>query len=312
MRKTRQRNQVDTAVVLAVALLAASCAPERGTGYEGHLSSLIEVERAFARAAAEQGVRDAFRAFLADDGILFRPRALNAQEWLSQQPVTPGLLHWEPAYADVSAAGDLGFTTGPWSFSPDTSSPPVAHGQYFTIWKKVTDGSWKAVIDHGTFNPPPAAAVTEVETPPQPTVLRRWRVRDTDRADQIAALLQTDRAFAGAAATGGSLQALTGFVSPAVRTLRNGRQPVAGIDAILDLLAERPGRLAWKVTGGDVSSSGDLGYTHGEYVFTPADSASPIELGNYLRAWRRQPTGTWRVVVDLLSPIPPEAREPDE
>ncbi|UCF21144.1 MAG: DUF4440 domain-containing protein [Gemmatimonadota bacterium] len=312
MRKTRQRTQTDTAAVLAAALLAASCAPEHGSGYEAFLSSLIEAEHAFAQAAADRGVRDAFQSFLADDGILFRPRATNAQEWLRQQPATPGLLSWEPAYADVSASGDLGLTTGPWSFRPDSSSPAVSHGNYFTIWRRVAAGPWKAVIDHGTFNPPPAAAVREVEIPPRPLALGSWRVRESARAAQVAALLQTDRAFAGASATGGSLRALTGFVSPTIRTLRNGRQPVTGIEAIRDLIAERPGKLTWKVMGGDVSKSGDFGYSYGEYVFTPADESSPTELGNYLRAWRRQPTGTWRVVVDLMTPLPPTTQDPAE
>ncbi len=103
------------------------------------------------------------------------------------------------------------------------------------------------------------------------------------------------------------MQALTAFAAPEVRVLRDGRQPLTGFQALRDLISERPGRLTWSVLGGDVSRSGDLGYTYGEYEFTAVGSETPEELGNYMRAWRRygDEPGGWRVVVDLMSPLPP-------
>ena len=293
------------ALALAGISLVASCAREPAPEYTDLLQSVVETERAFAQAAVERGVKEAFQAFLSEDAVLFRPRAVNAQDWLREQPATPGVLSWEPAYADVSAAGDLGFTTGPWSFSPAPDQSPVAHGNYFTFWKKQADDSWKAVIDHGTINPPPATAAVRLESPTSPLAYSSWRVDEAERGEQVEALLQTDRAFAGAAVTGGRLQALTTFVTPAVITLRNGRQPLKGIDAIRGLIAGRPGRLTWNVQGGDVARSGDLAYSYGKYEFAAAEPPGTVEVGNYLRAWRRQATGSWRVVVDLMTPLPP-------
>jgi ketosteroid isomerase-like protein len=133
------------------------------------LGSLVDSERAFARAAAELGTLTAFRTYLADDAVLFRPRALNAQQWLREAPDIPGLLSWEPVVADVSAAGDLGYTTGPWEYRQDPDGAVQSNGNYFTVWKKQTDGS---------ISPRSAKRCYEW-TAPSPAPLRRkahcWR-----------------------------------------------------------------------------------------------------------------------------------------
>src|ERR1041384_3099053 len=111
---------------------------------------LVEMEHAFAKAAATKGTRDAFLEFLADDGIIFQPGPVNGKKYWSERQPRKGLLSWEPVFADVSRAGDLGYTTGPWEFRPNgPDDQPVAFGQYFTIWKKQKDGDWKAVLDRG-------------------------------------------------------------------------------------------------------------------------------------------------------------------
>ncbi|MGD2154993.1 MAG: hypothetical protein PVG79_17140, partial [Gemmatimonadales bacterium] len=227
------------------------------------------------------------------------------QQWLRQAPETPGLLSWEPVVADVSAAGDLGYTTGPWEYRQDPEADAVAHGNYFTVWKTQPDGSWKAVIDHGISNPTPDSVVSLRA----PSRGRRARLAPESPVDIDAAratLMQVDRAFAGAAATQGILPALAGYATSDVRVLREGRQPLDGIAAFRQLLSERPGSLSWTVLGGDVSRSGDLGYTYGEYEFRPAAGDTAVELGVYVRAWRRGPNGgsSWHVAVEVMTPLP--------
>ena len=81
------------------------------------LQEMVQTEQAFSRMAAEKNTRDAFMAFIADDGLLFRPGRVNGKKWLQDiRPPSdkhPGLA-WQPAFAGMAAAGDLGFTTGPW------------------------------------------------------------------------------------------------------------------------------------------------------------------------------------------------------
>jgi ketosteroid isomerase-like protein len=292
-------------VLLAWSVAGTSCNRDREARDETVLRTLVGSERAFASAAAQLGTVTAFRTFMADDAVLFRPRAVNAQEYLREAPEAPGLLSWEPVVAEVSAAGDLGYTTGPWEYRPDPEAGATAHGNYFTVWKKQLDGSWKAVIDHGTSNPPPDS-VGPLRSPHRAPGARSQLERPVDIAAERETLLQVDRAFAGAAATQGTLRALAGYVASDVRVLRNGRQPLDGIDAFRTLVSRQPGSLSWVVSGGAVSRSGDLGYTYGEYEFRPTEEDVPPESGVYVRAWRRGPSGSgsWRVAVEVMAPVP--------
>lgn len=124
------------------------------------LESVVNTERAFARNSEEKGTRDAFMAFIADDGILFRPTAVRGKQWMTKHPLPPSekrdLLSWQPIFADIARAGDMGYTTGPWQYKNDIhDAKPSAFGNFVTVWKKQADGSWKFAIDLGTSNPQP-------------------------------------------------------------------------------------------------------------------------------------------------------------
>src|SRR4026208_1537678 len=82
------------------------------------LQEMVNTEQAFSKMAEEQNTRDAFLAFISDDGLLFRPGAVNGKKWMLEHPVPPSdknpLLAWQPAFAGMSASGDMGFRTGTW------------------------------------------------------------------------------------------------------------------------------------------------------------------------------------------------------
>src|SRR5256714_4290459 len=145
----REKLKVGSMVICVLATALAVSAQKQSERTQSR-RALVEMEHAFAKAAATKGTRDAFLEFLADDGIVFQPGPVNGKKFWSERPSRKGLLSWEPIFADVSRAGDLGYTTGPWEFRPDgPDDKPVAFGQYFTIWKKQRDGLWKAVLDRG-------------------------------------------------------------------------------------------------------------------------------------------------------------------
>jgi hypothetical protein len=81
------------------------------------LQEMVKTEQAFSKMGEEKNTRDAFLAFIADDGLLFRPGAVNGKKWLLEHPAPPTdkkpLLAWQPSFAGMSASGDMGFTTGP-------------------------------------------------------------------------------------------------------------------------------------------------------------------------------------------------------
>src|SRR5947209_5025845 len=146
--------------------LASFAFAQKGDLRQASRLPIVEAERAFARAAAVKGTRDAFLEFLADDGVIFQPGPVNGKQFWQARTPRKGLLSWEPIFADVSLTGDLGYTTGPYEFRPNgADDKPIAFGQYFTIWKKQTDGSWKVALDRGTSNPQPSGPIAPLQFP---------------------------------------------------------------------------------------------------------------------------------------------------
>ena len=259
--------------------------------------ALVEMEHAFAKAAATTGTRDAFLEFLADDGIIFQPGPLNGKKFWTERQPRKGLLSWEPIFADVSRAGDLGYTTGPWEFRPNgPDDKPVAFGQYFTIWKRQIDGSWKAVLDRGVSSDK-AIAIQPLRFPLNDEGTSKATV-DRDRGK--AALLEQEREFSQAS----GLNARTAFgsyLADDARLLRQNAELTIGKAAASALMPEAGRALTWTVTLVDVSQSGDLGYTYG--TFELWTRGVTLQHGSYVRVWKKV-GGKWKVVVDVMSPDP--------
>ena len=77
--------------------------------------------------------------------------------------------------------------------------------------------------------------------------------------------------------------------------------PIVGREAIDRYLSERPGRFTGQGMFSDVSASGDLGYTYGRYELALKDTS---EKGYYTRLWTRDPGSTWKVLLEVTSPVP--------
>lgn len=266
------------------------------------LKEMVLTEHAFARMAAEKNTRDAFMAFIADDGLLFRPGAVNGKNWMLEHPERPSdkrpLLAWQPILAMMAAAGDLGFTTGPWQSKEDINDPkPSAYGQFITVWKKQPDGSWKFVVDLGISHPQAVGPAPRWQ--PQGKNIDA-KVDEVDVAAARNALLEEDRAYAKASLNDGLVNAFIFFSSLEVRLYRNGNLPYPDRQASAAALESTKGQVLWAPIAADVSRSGDLGYTHGTYEITDA-TKKVTERGSYVRIWRGF-GDHWRIVVDVTHP----------
>jgi ketosteroid isomerase-like protein len=300
--------------VLLVLCMLFAASPARNSSSssgdrEADLRSIVEAERGFARLSVEQGTRAAFIENLADDSVIFRPEPVNGKKWWSERPSRPGVLSWRPIFADVSRAGDLGYTTGPWEFrEKSVEDKPVAFGQYVTIWKRQATGAWKVAVDLGTSNPQPTAEQTpapEVKFPADNGAGKRPKPK-IDEAAVRTALLKMEDEYSKRVATKKTLDAFLSFLADDVRVFRTEAFPAAGKEAARSLLQAKPGVLIWQSAKADVSLSGDMGYTYGSYELKAADGKG-VESGNYLRIWKRQVEGKWKVVLDILNPVPPKA-----
>ena len=265
------------------------------------LQQMVQTEQAFSRMAAEKNTRAAFLAFIADDGLLFRPTAVNGKKWMNEHPVPASdkhpLLAWQPAFAGMAAAGDLGFTTGPWEFKEDVSdAKPAGYGHFVTLWKKQPDGTWKFVVDLGISHPMSGGPQTlwqpsEAKSPA--------RIQHVDVSVARRQLLDWDRDYFLLSTKDGLANAFIYYASPNVRLYRVGNLPYIGRHVSANALQAVKGNVSWTTTGGDVSQSGDLGYTYGTYEVTNA--AGVTERGSYVRIWQNE-NGVWRIVIDVANP----------
>ena len=287
------------AIVLTATLSSVAIAQRENQRSENR-RTLVEMEHAFAKAAATKGTRDAFIEFLADDGIIFQPGPVNGKKFWTERPPRKGLLNWEPVFADVSRAGDLGYTTGPWEFRPNgPDDQPVAFGQYFTIWKKQGDGSWKAVLDRG---------VTSEKAFPRPTLSfpgdeEIWDGKSKpDLASARANLMKLETEFSNASALN-ARTAFESFLADDARVLRQNAGPAVGKAAAGKLMPEAGRALTWKVALADWAASDDLAYTYGSFELNTRGVT--LQRGSYVRVWKKL-NGQWKVVVDVMSPDPKE------
>jgi len=288
-------------LIVAVTLVSLSAVAQK-TSSTSALKEMVETEQAFSKTAEEKNTRDAFMAFIADDGLLFRPSAVNGKKWMNEHPVPASekhpLLAWQPAFAGMAEAGDLGFTTGPWEFKADIKDEkPVGYGHFVTMWKKQSDGTWKFVVDLGISHPMSGGPLTiwkvedKIKTSPGKTV---------EVVKATSELIENDRAYA-LAAKEGLVGAFQKTASSDARLYLPEKLPFIGRDAAVTALTTRAG-VRYQPSGGDVSRSGDLGYTHGTYEkVNSEDPTKVVEHGSYLRIWKNQ-GGSWRIVLDVTNP----------
>jgi len=272
-------------------MAATACSPGTDTAtfedWRASLDHVVATERAFARLATDSTVQHAFLVYIDANGLLFRPGPVDGQSWLRQSPMPDDIrLEWQPAWADVSADGSLGFTTGPWRVGRRSDPGTITGaGQYLTLWRQSGD-AYRAVLDFGTSNPVP-----EVEpdlTLASPPDLPRPAMDEVTARESV----QIANEDLDAALTGGGTPAWAPYAHETVHWLRDGAQPLTGPAAVPQ---DAYGKV-FASLGSGAAHSGDLAYTWGEWRYATEPDGSPA--GHYVRIWRRDSAGQWKVTLD--------------
>ena len=293
--------------VIAILFTLASVSFAQEPKQKTPLQQMVLTEQSFSKTAEVKNTRDAFMEFIADDGLLFRPGAVNGKKWMNEHPAPPPpdgkrpLLAWQPAFAGMAAAGDLGFTTGPWEAKGDIKdAKPVGYGHFVTLWKKQSDGNWRFVVDLGIQHPDSGGPLTI------------WDVKDTDSsknfktvdvASATEVLLQRDRAYGDEVSKSSLASSFHAFASKDTRLYLPDHQPYIGRDLSEKALESRKGAVKYQPIGGDVSKSDDLGYTHGTYERADPVDPTKVEKGSYVRIWKKH-GNAWQIVLDVTNPHP--------
>jgi ketosteroid isomerase-like protein len=247
------------------------------TSGQRSIDGLVQAENAFAAYSLAHGTKDAFLKFVDSSGVVFNEgKPVNGIDFWNKKAKDPGILNWHPQYAAIALSGDLGFTTGPWTFQKTLQDSIIARGVYTTVWHVNKNGEWKFLVDLGVSNSP-------ANTDSLLVVLRNM---DHTQKYSLSSLLKTEKKF------------IELSKDPA-----KAYKKYLSTDAILNRNGELPQYTAWKsnsfpqnieykILGSGIASSGDLGYVYGTTVINN-------KTNNYLRIWRQE-NREWRIVDEVL------------
>ena len=168
-------------LLLVAAGLSVGCGSSTNVAQER--SALLAVDRQWSQTTTDLSK---FLSYYAADASVY-PQGMPIvtgseaiRDTFTKMTSMPGFsLQWNAAKADVSASGDLGYTTGTYQMAMnDAAGKPMSEkGKYVTVWKKQANGQWKVADD--IFNadappppPAPAAAKAKRAAPPRSTSKR--------------------------------------------------------------------------------------------------------------------------------------------
>ena len=112
-------------------------------------------------------------------------------------------------------------------------------------------------------------------------------------------LIAADKAFSKMCEQKGMKTAFIEYIDSNGVLLRPNEMPIVGANAI-DYLVQQDDQgytLSWEPRQGEVSKSGDMGYTYGIYAMR-LKSKDTVIYGSYASFWKKQHDGKWKLVLD--------------
>lgn len=144
-------------ILIIAAIFIAGCKGEKVESPDLLKEQIIQVDRAMSDMASTAGFNNSILAY-ADSGIVklndgqfpIIGKEVFAASFDKDKDVKT--ISWSPLHAEVAMSGELGYSWGNWKFmAKDTAY----YGNYFTVWKKQSDGNWKVALDGGNNTPNP-------------------------------------------------------------------------------------------------------------------------------------------------------------
>jgi len=285
----------------AMAVLASAC-PFVVLAASEARESVLASDAAFAALSVERGSQQALQAWLAGDGIVFRPTAVVGREWLATHEQASGRLEWRPAAAAVDCTGRLAATTGPWVYANSEGGEP-ASGHYLSLWRRDDDGEWSVVLDHAIDHVLQAEPSGQLQVAFD-TLWPSEAPRDCGKASDAnaEALAKADRRLNAAIRSKGIDAALRQFAEAGAVAYRDDSPPrPLAADWPTDGVAYG-GRLEGRAGSAIADPASDMGYTYGEVVEAAKRRSAAKVRAVYVRVWRHDGR-EWHVGLDMLTPV---------
>lgn len=276
-----------------LALIAALVAAPAWGAAKVDPAPVVAAEREFAADGLKLGIKRSFLKHSAAEAVVFRPEPVSAHGFYEAAADDQGgpPLAWWPLHAGIARSGDLGFTTGPFSFDGKPG------GYYFTVWKRQADGSWKWIYDGG----PPSDMTKAAPQGSQPTYLPVSMAKGKYPEAAFADVKAAEAALAAAARTDVGA-AYRKALAPDARVVGSRAAPVDTPQGQAAELATRAARIDFSPLGGEASKAGDLAWTYGDAAWTTDGKPG---RGHYVRVWQLRRAG-WALVYDVILRGPPK------
>jgi len=265
--------------IIVVLLIATTVIAQKG------IDGLVQAERSFAAYSVAHTAKEAFQKYIDSNSIMFdNGKPVKAVELWSKRENRAGILNWRPQFAEISASGDFGYTTGPWTFRQTATDTVAGRGQYSTVWHLDKNGEWKFLVDFGINN----IQENNIEL----RIVDAKKEKENEKViAHVYPLVSADNNFNDMLAKKKE-KAYEEWLSKESILTRNGHLPAATVVERKILIDATPQKVQYNMIGWGISPVPDMGYTYGTAVIDD-------KTNNYFRVWRRE-KGGWKIALEVL------------
>lgn len=250
------------------------------------IEALVQAEKNFAAYSVSHSTKEAFLAYTDSNSIMFNDgKAVKAIDFWGKKGKRNSVLNWQPRFAEISASGDFGYTTGPWTFQSSATDTVVARGQYATVWHTDENGNWKFLLDLGVDDTPAEATgpVTIIPTTGEakPMKIRNFIYRMGLAERRFIRLFSKNK-----------IKAYRKFLSANSILNRNGLAPAVQASDQQRIIDSTQHFESYTLESFHIAPSADIGYAYGTITMNG-------KTENYFRVWRREKKG-WKIALEVL------------
>jgi ketosteroid isomerase-like protein len=295
--------------ILTLGVCLAACRPTSAPAPSSPAAvaqSVLDADRAYARAAAAQAYPAAVAALLTDGALMPAPRGellegrTRIQAALAATADSTASATWTPIEVGLSADGQHAFTVG---FVVTTRADGTrAQFKYLAYWVRGANG-WRAAawrrrpmdavpIDSALLPALLPERLVAVDPSPERAVTQRAELRAAEA--EFSAL--ANRIGVGAAFAQRGVAASLNVGAPGEGRFTRGADAIARAVSGGQPL-DAPSTIVWSADTALVASSGDLGITFGVIRPKAAPPGAPATGASFFTIWQKI-SGTWRYVAE--------------
>lgn len=280
---------------------------------QGEDDKLLAVDVRLSQASLKKGILNAVYPLMTDFSIILPqeghpiqgPAACDRVRKTIAQDGWDGLLEWEPVMAQVSRAGDLGYTHGFFKrpAKDDKGETITVEGFYLTVWRKDAGGRWKIAVSQGLLlkKIPEQKPITIHPAVTKPDAVTKEIIDIENAFSTYSVKHGISRAFHryiadnGIAIAGNGPPRLKGNYADDIAAQKENRKKMT-----LRQRSRPQPKLQWQPFYSFVSASGDMAYNYGPFTYTVVDADENVRrsYGHFVTVWKKQLDKTWKFMID--------------